>query len=53
MLTKAVEATARLLLWVSSPMRAPRTPVDRDAVRTVVVVGFGVNLLFIVVWQGR
>ena len=30
-----------------------RIPEDRDAFRMVVVVGFGVNLLFIAVWPGK
>ena len=52
-MTRAMEATAGLLLWVSPPRGSPRIPVDRDAFRTVVVVGFGVGMIFIVVWLGR
>jgi len=52
-MTGAAEATARMLLWMAPPGRSSRIPVDRDAFRTVVVVGFGVNLLFIAVWPGK
>jgi len=52
-MTRAVEATAKLLLWMAPPREMPRIPVDGDAFRTVVVVGFGVNLLFIAVWPGK
>ena len=52
-MTGAVGATTGLLLWMAPPRGTLRIQVDRDAFRTVVVVGFGMNLLFIAVWPGN